>query len=85
MHVCMYVCMYTHTHTHPPLTTHTRQAFSPPVAVLLAVLAACTNALKAYTGVGGGMLFVCIIKVLDSFGLMGVESGNENLGGLGVE
>ena len=28
------------------------------------------------------MLFVCLIKVLDSIGLMGVESGNDNLGGL---
>jgi hypothetical protein len=28
------------------------------------------------------MLFVCLIKVLDSLGLMGVESGNDNLGGL---
>ena len=31
---------------------------------------------------GGGMLFVCLIKVLDSLGLLGVETGNENLGGL---
>jgi hypothetical protein len=28
------------------------------------------------------MLFVCLIKVLDSLGLLGVETGNENLGGL---
>jgi len=28
------------------------------------------------------MMFVCLIKVLDSLGLMGVETGNDNLGGL---
>ena len=28
------------------------------------------------------MLFVCLIKVFDSLGLMGVETGNDNLGGL---
>ena len=57
-------------------------SFSQPVAALLAALALMTNAVKAYTGVGGGMLFVCLVKVLDSLGLMGVETGNNNLGGL---
>ena len=57
-------------------------SFSQPVAALLATLALMTNAVKAYTGVGGGMLFVCLVKVLDSLGLMGVETGNNNLGGL---
>ena len=28
------------------------------------------------------MLFVCLIKIFDSLGLMGVETGNDNLGGL---
>ena len=98
------------------------QNFSKYVALLLAVLSAFTNALKAYTGVGhfmstlaptcssvcsdlkkcgkeifmhalthilfhalfsgGGMMFVCLIKVFDALGLMGVETGNNNLGGM---
>uniref|UniRef100_A0A7S0DXC2 Uncharacterized protein n=1 Tax=Hanusia phi TaxID=3032 RepID=A0A7S0DXC2_9CRYP len=58
------------------------EAFSVQAALVSSGVGLVSNFIKSYTGFGGGIVFVSALKVLNSFGALGDETGDDKLGGL---
>mmetsp|Transcript_15133 Transcript_15133/g.51056 ORF Transcript_15133/g.51056 Transcript_15133/m.51056 type:complete len:378 (+) Transcript_15133:100-1233(+) len=58
------------------------QNFSLQAALVSSSVGLVSNLIKSYTGFGGGIVFVSVLKVLNSFGALGEETGDDKLGGL---
>jgi hypothetical protein len=56
--------------------------FSLPVAIVTMAIGLSSNLIKSYSGFGGGILFVSLMKVASTAGLLGEEGHERGLGGM---